>query len=100
MQPAVNGSTIDTVKPPHHRPAPRTLAQVAIVPGDEGFAIRVNGELVLLVVEELEAHHWAKHVTECVNAGVTKVRWIQDSLPKLCDTATRNNLHTGYPAAS
>lgn len=82
------------------RPATRRLAQVAIVPDGDSFAIHVNHEFVLVVDEELEAHHWAKHVTECVHAGITRPDMIRESLPRLCEIATRGNLHSGYPAAS
>lgn len=82
------------------RPYRRNPAQVSIVPGDSAFDVRVNDEQVLSVEDELDAHHWAKHVTECVNSGVTEVRHIRESLPGLCETARRNNLHTGFPAAS
>ncbi|MCK9520704.1 MAG: hypothetical protein M0R74_17030 [Dehalococcoidia bacterium] len=82
------------------RPATRRLPQVAIVPMDDAFGIHVNGRLVLTVAEELEAHHWAKHVTECVHAGVTAPERIRENLPRLCEIATRSNLHQGYPAAS
>jgi hypothetical protein len=82
------------------RPALRRLAQVAIVPGDEGFEIHVNGQWVMTIEEELDAHHWAKHVTECVHSGVTDPRWVRECLPRICETATRANLHTGFPAAS
>lgn len=78
----------------------RPLIQVAIDPRDDGFAILVDGEVVLSVLDELDAHHWAKHVVECVHSGVTRPPWIRESLPKLCEQATLNNLHTGYPAAS
>jgi hypothetical protein len=78
----------------------RRLPQVAIVPGDDSFEILVAGRTVLSIEDELDAHHWAKHVTECVHSGITDPRWIRECLPRLCDTATRNNLHTGYPAAS
>ncbi|MGE5597472.1 MAG: hypothetical protein ACM3S1_15710 [Hyphomicrobiales bacterium] len=82
------------------RPATRRRARVAIVPGDRAFDIMVNNQLVLSVEDELDAHHWAKHVTACVNSGITKPRWIREALPRLCETATRGNLHSGYPAAS
>ncbi len=90
----VNGVTGRRERRAHRRP------QVAIVPDDDAFEIRVAGCLVLSVDDELEAHHWAKHVTECVHSGVTNPTWIRECLPALCDAATRNNLHTGYPAAS
>jgi hypothetical protein len=83
-----------------HRPAQRGVPQVAIVPSDEGFDILAEGERVLTIEDELDAHHWAKHVTECVNSGVRGRDWIRECLPKLCETATRANLHTGFPAAS
>lgn len=82
------------------RPGLRRLTQVAIAPADPGFDILVDGERVLTIEDELDAHHWAKHVTECVNSGVTTPLWIRECLPKLCETATRANLHTGFPAAS
>jgi hypothetical protein len=80
------------------RPQPRV--QVAIAPREQDFAILVDGQVVLAVVDELEAHHWAKHVTECVYSGITRPPWIREALPRICEVATRNNLHTGYPAAS
>ena len=82
------------------RPGIRRLTQVAISPSERGFDILVDGEEVLTVEDELDAHHWAKHVTECVNSGVTTLPWIRECLPKICETATRANLHTGFPAAS
>ena len=83
-----------------HPRGPRAPAQVSIVPNDPDFSIRVNGSEVLSVEDELDAHHWAKHVTECVNLGITHVPWIREALPRVCRTATINNLHTGFPAAS
>jgi hypothetical protein len=83
-----------------HRPALRHATQVAIVPFDDGFEIRVDGAWVLTIEDELDAHHWAKHVTECVHSGVRAPEWIRECLPKICETATRANLHTGFPAAS
>lgn len=82
------------------RPGLRGLSQVAISPCESGFDILVDGALVLTIEEELDAHHWAKHVTECVNSGVRAPHWIRECLPKLCETATLANLHTGFPAAS
>lgn len=82
------------------RPGLRRLAQVAISPADDGFDILVNGSPILTISDELDAHHWAKHVTECVNSGITAPEWIRECLPKICETATRANLHTGFPAAS
>lgn len=82
------------------RPGLRGLSQVAIAPCDVGFEILVDGALVLTIEEELDAHHWAKHVTECVNSGVRRPLWIRECLPRICETATRANLHTGFPAAS
>ena|GEM_PF-1264364 len=82
------------------RPTLRRLPQVAIVPKSERFAIEVNHRVVLEVADELDAHHWAKHVTECVHSGITKPELIRGELPRLCETATRYNLHSGYPAAS
>lgn len=88
--------TLDAVR----RPGLRGVAQVAIAPAEDGFDILVDGERVLRIEDELDAHHWAKHVTECVNSGVTAPRWIRECLPRICETATRANLHTGYPRAS
>lgn len=85
---------------PSRRPALRGLAQVAIVPADSGFEIMVDGAWVMTIEDELDAHHWAKHVTQCVNSGVRAPRWIRECLPKICETATRANLHSGFPAAS
>ncbi len=82
------------------RPSLRGVPQVAIVPCDDRFEILADGERVLTIEDELDAHHWAKHVTECVNSGVRGPEWIRECLPKLCETATRANLHTGFPAAS
>ncbi len=82
------------------RPGLRGLTQVAIAPSEEGFEILVDGQRVLTIEDELDAHHWAKHVTECVNSGVKGPEWIRECLPKICETATRANLHTGFPAAS
>lgn len=82
------------------RPTTRRLPRVSIVPRDDAFDITVNDELILTVADELDAHHWAKHVTECVNSGVTRAFWIRESLPKLCEVATRGNLHSGFPGDS
>lgn len=77
------------------RPGLRNLAQVAIVPAGPGFEIRVDQHTVLTIRDELDAHHWAKHVVECVNSGVREPGAIRAALPRLCDLATRHNLHTG-----
>ena len=82
-----------------HRPGLRGLTEVSIALGEHKLAIFVDGHQVFSLADEREAHHWAKHVVECVNSGLTEPRWIQERLPRVCDIATRNNLHTGYPAA-
>lgn len=74
----------------------RTPPQVSIVPTGHGFAIYVESELVLVVADELDAHHWAKHVVECVNAGERRAAVIRRQLPHVCEAARRHNLHTGY----
>lgn len=78
----------------------RAVHQVSIQPTEEGFELLVDGELVMCVEAEIEAHHWAKHLVECVNSGITSVAWIRQELPERCRRATILNLHTGYPAAS
>lgn len=78
-------------------PGPRSeLPQVRIVPEPDGFAIYVDDEVVMTVEDELDAHHWAKHVVECVNAGERRAFWIRQALPRICELARRQNLHTGY----
>ncbi|GBD23523.1 hypothetical protein HRbin29_01189 [bacterium HR29] len=80
--------------PDRRRSAPQP--RVSIVPETQGFAIYVDKELVLAVPDELDAHHWAKHVVECVNAGETRAAVIRQQLPRVCEAARRHNLHTGY----
>ncbi len=80
-----------------HSSRPRgDLPQVRIVPEPDGFVIYVDDEVVMTVEDELDAHHWAKHVVECVNAGETRAFWIREALPRICELARRQNLHTGY----
>ncbi len=78
------------------RPAPRRPTHIAITSEDGAFAVLVNRERVRVELEELEAHHWAKHVMECVSQGVTRPAEIRHELPRLCAYATQNHLHTGY----
>jgi len=70
--------------------------QVAIDPRSDGFCVLVDGRAVLLADEELDTHHWAKHVVECVNAGLTEPGDIRAALPRLCARASEQNLHTGF----
>jgi len=93
MRPMDSSSILD-------RPGTRRLPRVSIVPRENEFDIMVNDQLILTVADELDAHHWAKHVTECVNSGITRPIWIRESLPRLCEIAKRNNLHTGFPGVS
>lgn len=78
----------------------RGVHQVAIHPREDVFDILVDGEVVLSVEPEIEAHHWAKHVVECVNKGITHPEWLREVLPAVCERATILKAHTGYPAAS
>jgi hypothetical protein len=73
-------------------PQPR----VSLVPEAHGSGIYVDEELVLAVADELDAHHWAMHVVECVNSGETRAAVIHRLLPRVCEAARRHNLHAGF----
>jgi hypothetical protein len=69
------------------------LPQVSLVPEEGGFAIRVAGVVVRRCLDELDAHHWAKHAIECVNRGMWNPRVVREQLESTCLRATMLNAH-------
>jgi len=82
------------MRPSAARPPQRSsMAQIAITPVAEGFAVRIDGQVVQRCADELDAHHWGKHAFEAVNQGVRSPRQVEYAMRRLCLNATRHNLH-------
>ncbi len=69
------------------------VPRIAIEPGREGFAVRIDGEAVQVCGDELDAHHWGKHAFEAVNQGLRRPAEIGRAMRRICLTASRYNLH-------
>lgn len=69
------------------------MPQIAIEPQVGEFAVRIDGHTVRLCDDELAAHHWGKHAFEAVNAGLRRPGEIERAMRRLCEKATRFNLH-------
>lgn len=70
------------------------VPQITIEPRAGEFTVCIDGHTVRRCDDELAAHHWGKHAFEAVNAGLRRPAEIERAMTRLCDKATRFNLHT------
>jgi hypothetical protein len=69
------------------------MPQIGIQAVDVGFIVSIDGILVRVCADEMDAHHWAKHAFEAVSGGARSVNAVAYAMERICLKATRFNLH-------